>query len=135
MLFGEKLKKLRTDAKMSQSELADKLGVTRRSIIYYESGTRYPKTRDIIVNIASVFNVSVDYLVSDKDEFIISAYAQYGAGGQSEALRLVEHIGALFAGGSLGDDDKDKVFKAIGDIYWESKEINKKYAHRSDKDK
>ena len=51
MLFGEKLKKLRTDARLSQSELAEKLGVTRRSIIYYESGERYPKSRDIIINV------------------------------------------------------------------------------------
>ncbi len=135
MLFGERLKKLRTDANLSQSELAEKLGVTRRSIIYYESGTRYPKSREIIVNIASLFNVSVDYLITDSDGFVLSAHSQYGSGGHTEALELVEQFGTLFAGGNLCDEDKDKVFKAISDIYWEAKEINKKYAHRSDKDK
>jgi len=119
MLFGEKLKKLRIDARLSQNELAEKLGVTRRSIIYYESGKRYPKTRDIIINLASLFGVSVDYLISDADDFVMDAYSRYGSGGQNEALTLVGQIGALFAGGKLNDDDKDKVFKAISDIYWE----------------
>ena len=135
MLFGEKLKKLRIDARLSQNELAEKLGVTRRSIIYYERGKRYPKTRDIIINLASLFGVSVDYLISDADDFVMDAYSRYGSGGQNEALTLVGQIGALFAGGKLNDDDKDKVFKAISDIYWESKEINQKYAHGSDKNK
>ena len=135
MIFGEKLKKLRVDAGLSQNELAEKLGVTRRSIIYYENGDRYPKTRDIIVNAASLFGVSVDFLVSDADDFVIEAYSRYGSDGQKDALGLVEQLGALFAGGKLNDNDKDKVFKAISDIYWESKEINKKYAHGSDKNK
>lgn len=135
MFFGEKLKKLRTDANLSQSQLADRLGVTRRSIIYYESGARYPKSRDIIVSIASLFGVSVDYLITDRDEFAQTARAQYGIGGQKEAFELVGQLGTLFAGGNLCDEDKDKVFKAISDIYWETKEINQKYAHRSDKDK
>lgn len=135
MLFGEKLKKLRLDANLSQSELAEALGVTRRSIIYYENGTRYPKTRDIIIKAASLFNVSADYLIGDDDEFVLQASARYGAGGQREALELVGQLGALFAGGTLDDGDKDKVFKAISDIYWESKELNKKYAGGSENNK
>lgn len=135
MIFGEKLKKLRQNAGMSQSELASELGVTRRSIVYYENSERYPKSRDIIMKAASVFNVSVDCLIGENDEFVIQATERYGAKGQRDAIELVGEIGALFAGGKLNDDDKDKVFKAISDIYWESKEINKKYSAGSDKNK
>lgn len=135
MLFGEKLKKLRTEANLSQNELALRLGVTRRSIIYYENGSRYPKTRDIILKAAALFGVSADYLLGDDDEFVMQASIRYGAGGGREALELVGQLGALFAGGTLNDSDKDKVFKAISDIYWESKEINKKYSPGSDSHK
>lgn len=135
MLFGEKLKKLRIDAGLSQSELATILGVTRRSIIYYESGKRYPKSREIIMKAASCFNVTVDCLINDNDEFVIQASEKYGEKGQQDAIELVEEIGALFAGGQLDDSDKDKVFKAISDIYWQSKEINRKYSHGSDKNR
>ncbi|MBQ4526716.1 MAG: helix-turn-helix transcriptional regulator [Clostridia bacterium] len=135
MFFGERLKKLRLDAGLSQAELARQLGVTRRSIIYYESGKRYPKTRDIITRTATLFGVSLDYLICDKDEFVLLAGEKYGDSGMREATELIGEVGALFAGGTLDDDDKDKVFKAISDIYWESKEINKKYSVRSDNNK
>ncbi len=135
MPFGEKLRKLRRDSGLSQSALADALGVTRRSIIYYENGSRYPKTRDIIVKASTLFKVSVDYLVDNDDEFIMNAQFRYGTDGKNDAEEIVTQLGALFAGGTLNDDDKDKVFKAISDIYWESKEINRKYTRGSDKNK
>ena len=135
MGFGENLKKLRTKAGLSQTELASRLGITRRSIIYYESGKRYPKSREIIMKAASCFNVTVDSLINDNDEFVIQAGEKYGAKGRRDALGLVDEIGALFAGGRLDDNDKDKVFKAISDIYWKSKEINKKYSSGSGKNK
>ena len=130
MLFGEKLKKLRCDAKMSQQELADKLGVTRRSIVYYETKSRYPKTKDVISGIAKIFNVDLEYLLSDSDEFVFEAEQKYGSKGRKDAMELVGEIGGLFAGGTLADEDKDKVFKAISDLYWESKNINQKYSNK-----
>lgn len=125
MLFGEKLKKLRTEANMSQEELAARVGITRRSIVYYETKSRYPKRREVITGLAKVFNVPVDFLINDGDDFIARAAARFGATGAAEAMQLVEEIGGLFAGGSLNQEDKDKIFKAISDLYWESKEMNR----------
>lgn len=130
MLFGEKLKKLRTEANMSQEELASKLGITRRSIVYYETKSRYPKKREVITGLAKVFNVPVDFLINDSDDFIARAAARFGATGAAEAMQLVEEIGGLFAGGSLNQEDKDKIFRAISDLYWESKEINKEMSDK-----
>lgn len=125
MIFGEKLKKLRTEANMSQEELAARVGITRRSIVYYETKSRYPKRREVITGLAKVFNVPVDFLINDGDDFIARAAARFGATGAAEAMQLVEEIGGLFAGGSLNQEDKDKIFKAISDLYWESKEMNR----------
>ena len=130
MSFGEKLKELRTKANMSQEQLAKELGITRRSIVYYETARRYPKKREILTGISKIFGVAIDYLVSDSEDFIITASERYGASGVKDASQLVAEIGGLFAGGSLNDEDKDKVFKAITDLYWESKEINKKYGSK-----
>ena len=44
MLFGEKIKSLRKANNMSQEELAKKLGITRRSVLNYETKSVYPKT-------------------------------------------------------------------------------------------
>ena len=54
MSFGDKLKDLRVKSGMSQEQLAQKLGITRRSIVYYETSERYPKKREILLGIAKV---------------------------------------------------------------------------------
>lgn len=64
MYFGEKLKKLRKEKNFSQIDLANKVGVTRSSIANYETGRNYP-ANDILTRFATLFNVSIDYLVDD----------------------------------------------------------------------
>lgn len=43
MAFKDKLKKLRTAAKLTQRELAEKLGVAEIAVSKWEQGTREPK--------------------------------------------------------------------------------------------
>ena len=43
MLFGDRIKELRNLADMSQQELANRTGLSLRSIQNYESNQRYPK--------------------------------------------------------------------------------------------
>ncbi len=62
MNFGEKLKVLRTGQKLSQRELAERLGVAKSVISYYESGDRYP-SYDVLVRMAHLFHVTTDYLL------------------------------------------------------------------------
>lgn len=130
MSFGDKLKDLRIKSGMSQEQLAQKLGITRRSIVYYETSERYPKKREILLGIAKVFSVPVDFLVTEKEEFIIDAGEKYGNAGVRDANELIAEIGGLFAGGKLDEEDKDKVFKAITDLYFEAKQMNKKYGNK-----
>lgn len=61
-MFGIILKKLRTEKNITQKDLAKYLGVSDRSVGYYETGQRTPPP-DIIEKIADYFNVSVDYLL------------------------------------------------------------------------
>lgn len=62
MMIGDRIKQLRTDAKMTQPELAAKLEVTRSAIATYENNTRQPSFH-ILVRIAEIFHVSTDYLL------------------------------------------------------------------------
>lgn len=61
-MFGTILKKLRNEKNITQKDLAKYLGVSDRSVGYYETGQRTPPP-DIIEKIADYFNVSVDYLL------------------------------------------------------------------------
>lgn len=66
--FGSKLKKLRTQMGLSQKILAERLGVTKSVISYYETQERSPSP-DVLIRCSRIFHVSADYLLGlDKKE-------------------------------------------------------------------
>lgn len=60
--FGSRLKALRLQKKLTQAELANKLGVTKSVISAYETGLRMP-SYDILIQISRIFKVSTDFLL------------------------------------------------------------------------
>lgn len=70
MNFGCKLKELRTAQKMTQQQLADRIGVAKSVVSYYESGDRYP-SYDVLIRIAHIFHTSTDYLLDFGKENVI----------------------------------------------------------------
>lgn len=60
--FGEKLRALRTDAGMTQAELARRLSITKSVVSYYELSERTPSP-DILIKLADIFHVTTDYLL------------------------------------------------------------------------
>ena len=60
--FGKILKNLRLQAGMTQKQLADKMGLTKAVISYYELQERYPSP-DVLIKLSSIFHVSTDYLL------------------------------------------------------------------------
>lgn len=61
--FGERLKRLRQDRNITQSELAAQLGVVPSAVGKYERiPNAYPSV-DALIKIADFFGVSIDYLL------------------------------------------------------------------------
>lgn len=60
--FGEKLKTLRTEAGMTQTELARRLSITKSVVSYYELQERTPSP-DVLIRLADIFHVTTDYLL------------------------------------------------------------------------
>lgn len=60
--FAKVFKELRTNLKLTQQELADKLGLSRSAIGMYEKGEREPDFETLEL-IADFFNVDMDYLL------------------------------------------------------------------------
>ena len=76
---GEFLKQLRKQQNMTQQMLADKLGVTNRSVSRWENGNTMCDL-DILVELSKMYNVSISEILNgekDKadDEMIIVEYA------------------------------------------------------------
>lgn len=69
--LGKKISELSMQQGISQRDLATMIGVTETTISRYIKGTREPKI-EILSNLATVLNVTVDDLigdgVNDKDE-------------------------------------------------------------------
>ena len=140
MTFAEKFKKERVKKELTQQQVADSLGITRKMITLYEKGTSLPRTREAYKKIADFFCVDLNYLLTEDENFVVLATEKYGARGKKQAQDLVDGISGLFAGGTLSEQDKDAVMKALQDIYWDSKARNvekytpKKYKLHLDED-
>jgi len=135
MLFGDKIKELRALAGVTQQELASNAGLSLRSIQNYESNKRYPKDVAILNKLCKALNTTIEDLMTEKDNFVQEATAKYDTHGKKDAKKLVEEVGELFAGGELNEEDKDKVFRSITEMYWKAKDNNKKYSTKKNSHK
>jgi transcriptional regulator with XRE-family HTH domain len=140
MTFGEKLINARLSLNLSQTELAEKIGVSERSIYSYEQTGTFPRTA-VLKRIADALNVSVSYLMDEEeidtmknlsDElFIANARNEFGYKGAREAQDLLSRASALFAGGELDDAAKEIFFQSLMEVYLESKaEAREKFSPR-----
>jgi transcriptional regulator with XRE-family HTH domain len=64
--FSERIKELRLENGMTQTDVGNIIGVKRHSVYTYEQGLNYPEVRNLII-LADYFKVSLDYLVGRTD--------------------------------------------------------------------
>ena len=108
MTIGEKIKKARTDAKMTQKELAEKCGMADSAIRKYESGKVTPKL-DTIAKIARAMGLYAGDLVdagqwgqvqlgeseempSTAESKLLSHFRNLNDNGQSVAVERVQEL-------------------------------------------
>ena len=111
MKWNEKLKQARKDAKLTQHELADYLGVSRSTVANYELGRRKPNFIEL-KKIASRLSVDVNFLV-EGDE--VSA--------EQELLSRATHV---FNDVTITNQDKDLIFQDIMELYLKGKSNDEK---------
>ena len=129
--FSDKVKDARAAHGLSQTQLAEMIGVTVRSILAYEKGEKKPR-RSTLLKLAKVLQVSIRFLTDDscmdpnadieKDVYIAEANDRYGAKGARDVEELLEDNAALFAGGELSQEQKDAFFDAVMKAYITCKE-------------
>ena len=64
--FGEKIYNLRILRQLSQEELAEKLNISKQSVLQWEAGISMPETEKIIT-MSKVFEVPADYLLQSDE--------------------------------------------------------------------
>lgn len=110
--FSERVNALMNKQKLSQKELAAKVGVTESAMSYYANGARTPRS-DVLARMAKALNTSTDYLLGSSDTVNSVSkgelhYIQRNLGKlNSEQLKRAETIlKAAFNG--IFDDDEDE---------------------------
>ena len=68
--MGEKLKSLRLEKKLTQKQIADRIGLAISAVSSYESGTRYPSF-EVLIKLSRIFHVSTDYLLGITEQRVI----------------------------------------------------------------
>ncbi|MBA4699645.1 MAG: helix-turn-helix transcriptional regulator [Ruminococcus sp.] len=127
MTFGEKIKNLRKSKNLNQTQLANAIGVSLRTIRGWEIEGRYPKQHELYQKLADVLGCDISYLMTEEETFVTEATEQYGSRGAKQAQQILEQAAAMFAGGELSDDDKTAFMDEIQMLYLDSKKRAKKF--------
>ncbi|WP_462128330.1 helix-turn-helix domain-containing protein [Streptococcus parasanguinis] len=113
MEFSERLKNLRKQAHLTQTEVAEKLGISQQAYASWERGIKKP-TQDNLVKIAQILNVSIDYLIGTSDESV-----------KADELDNVELIFRMNSKG-LTDEEKEIFKKELIEFMEERKKAFRK---------
>ena len=74
MDIGSKIRKSRVDAKLTQEQAAEALGISRQTISNWENEKSYPDIVSVL-KMSDLYQVSLDYLL--KGESSMSSYMDY----------------------------------------------------------
>lgn len=88
----KRLKELRENNKMSQTELAEALFLSQRTISSYETGINEPDI-ETLKKIASYFKVTVDYLIGydkNSDKNIVNVKQNIKSLNKDQLLNIIE---------------------------------------------
>lgn len=90
--FGKTVRTLRLKNNLTQTQLAQKLGVTKSVISAYENGIRMP-SYDILISISKIFRVTTDYLLGleQKEEIDLSGLSDEEICALRNLIKAMKH--------------------------------------------
>ncbi len=114
-----RLKQLREQLNLKQTEVAKELGFSRQAYGNYENGRRTPDT-ETLKHIAAYFNVSVDYLLGGSEVYPENKKIP------KDLRKILEDETITLNGRLMSDSDKEKMFRIIEAAFYEAKAMNKR---------
>lgn len=104
--IGKKLQQLRKGRRLTQQQLAEKMGVTRATVSNYEVGRRTPHLSEL-KRFAEFYGVGLDYF-----EVIAT----------DEIFDLLTRAKAVFESGSVSQETKDELHISLMQLYLKMKQ-------------
>ena len=99
--IGHKLKTLRKSQKLTQQDVADRVGITRPTLSNYEINRRVPDLRTL-QKLAETFSVPLDY---------------FGIATADEVLDLLARAKDVFEDETIDKERKESLYKEIMKLY------------------
>lgn len=126
--LGNRIKFLREQKNINQSEFAKILGIANSTLSQYETGQRIPSD-EIKLKIANYFKVTIDYLLGNSSESttIESENQDISLIMTNLKEKLKNYEGVMFDGEILDETTAKLLLEALEHQEKIIKEINKKY--------
>ena len=128
--ISEKIRARRIEMQLTQTELAQKAGITMRTVSKYETGAANPRGLNLH-RLSEVLGLSEAYLTNpgiedpsyglEEAPYVSEVRSVYGRKAGADMQQLLEGVQAMFAGGSTPQEDKDLFFQAVMQAYMETK--------------
>lgn len=99
--IAKRLQQLRKGRKLTQQQLADKMGVTRATVSNYEVGRRTPHISEL-KRFAEFYGVGLDY---------------FGVKSTDEIFELLSRAKAVFDNDNISKEAKDELHRALMQFY------------------
>lgn len=109
-MFSDRLKKLRKEAKLTQTEVAKQLNISQQAYQAWESGRRNPK-KETIQMFADFFNVSYAYITGETDIRNSSELSD------TDITELLNNGTVSYDGKPMTDHDKEVLTQVIKDYF------------------
>lgn len=120
--FGDRLKQLRTERNLLQSEFGEMIGermgakrISPSAIGAYERNEREPAYA-ILCEFADFFGVSLDYLLCRTDEKLTTQ--DYLRADSIELSKALQDLTLTFNGSKISDAEKSRIFDIAYSLLW-----------------
>ena len=100
-MVGKRLQELRKARRLTQQQLADRMGVTRATVSNYEVGRRAPHLSEL-KRFAEFYGVGLDY---------------FGVATTDEIFDLLSRAKAVFESDDVSKETKDDLHRALMQFY------------------
>lgn len=117
MTFGKKLKELRLENNLTQTQLGQLLNVSKANISKYENNQLEPNL-DTLNKISEEFNVSIDYLIGTDITNVKRGISEKEKDIDEELEELLDKLassgtGLMFKGKALSDTTKEALLMSL----------------------
>ena len=101
--------------------------ITYRTIRAWEVDGRYPKQSSLYQKLADAFQCRVSYLMDDNETVCLGNDEPSEYSGAKQARQILEQTAALFASGTMTNEDKTIFMDEMTRLYLESKKNRRKW--------